>query len=209
MNVHLTPCVKRLQKEIQKLTKDPPPPEVVIKPDHVDIMKWYFVFHNLDGKFTNGQYYGSIEFPQDYPSKAPKFKIFTPNGRFETNKYLCTTFSSYHNDQWSPLWNTSKMVLGLLSFFTQSTKDSKTQGVGRMISTIAQIKTLANNSKEYNAKDPIFQKIFPELIDESYLYREIDAFFEKLTDKQKEYLKFKFEKKTKEPMESSKEGLTS
>lgn len=34
--------------------------------------------------------------PEDYPFSPPKLRFFTPNGRFETNKDICTTFTNFH-----------------------------------------------------------------------------------------------------------------
>ncbi len=181
-------AVKRLQKELQKLNDNPPPPEVVLRPDDVDIFTWYFVFHKLDGDFTGGQYLGKMVFPKNYPDSAPKLYMITPSGRFQVNTTLCTTFSSYHNDQWSPLWDGNKMAVALLSFFTQPISDDNTRGIGRIISTPDQRKKFAKESRVFNSNNKIFIKLFSDLISEETNYEFINDFIANLSDDEIEYL---------------------
>ena len=55
----------------------------IAKPDAEDIKKWYFIVFGVDTKpFDTGFYLGRIEFPHEYPSKAPKIFMMTENGRF-------------------------------------------------------------------------------------------------------------------------------
>ena len=41
----------------------------------------------------------------------------TPNGRFQPNQRICTSFSDYHPELWDPSWNVETIVLGLISFW--------------------------------------------------------------------------------------------
>ena len=69
-----------------------------------------------DCAFEGGVYHGKIVFPNDYPMKPPAIYMLTPNGKFQTNVRLCLTMSDYHPESWSPLWTTSTVLIGLLSF---------------------------------------------------------------------------------------------
>lgn len=55
-------------------------------------------------------------FPIEYPMKPPSILMFTPSGRFEVNKPICTSFSNYHPETWNPLWGVESIVIGLISF---------------------------------------------------------------------------------------------
>ena len=48
--------------------------------------------------------------------KPPQLLMFTPNGRFQPNKPICTSFSNYHPETWNPLWGVESIVIGFISF---------------------------------------------------------------------------------------------
>jgi len=37
--------------------------------------------------------------------QPPDIKMMTPNGRFEVGKKICTTFTSFHKESWSPIYD--------------------------------------------------------------------------------------------------------
>lgn len=67
---------------------------------------------------------GKIICPPEYPAKAPKVIVLTPNGRFHTwNEGICLSISDYHPESWNPVWKFSQIVVGLTSFW-QTTEDT-------------------------------------------------------------------------------------
>jgi len=82
-----------------------------------NIFVWDFLIFGLqECDYQGGFYHGRINFPSEYPMKPPKLLMFTPNGRFQTNKPICTSFSNYHPETWNPLWGVESIVIGFISF---------------------------------------------------------------------------------------------
>ena len=50
----------------------------------------------MNDEYQGGLYHGKIIFPIEYPNKAPKLIFITPNGRFDVNKEICLSFTSFH-----------------------------------------------------------------------------------------------------------------
>lgn len=90
-------------------------------PDPEDIYKWWYVIWNLDMKpYKGGFYMGYITCPDDYPAKAPKINLITPNGRFRTHDKqdgICLSISHYHPESWNPAWKVNQIVIGLQTFW--------------------------------------------------------------------------------------------
>ncbi len=87
-----------------------------------------------------------IQLSPRYPLAPPDFYFLTPNGRFEINKKLCFSNSSFHGETWSPIWNIRTIVLGFLSFFLEE----DTKGVGHLITAKEVKEEYARTSKHYN-----------------------------------------------------------
>jgi ubiquitin-conjugating enzyme E2 J2 len=81
---------------------------------------------NLDGDYLGGVYLGKLILPIEYPLKPPSLQMVTPNGRFKTDENICMSFTKYHPESWSPLWNIENMITGLISFMLD---DKDTQGI--------------------------------------------------------------------------------
>merc|ERR1712029_657408 len=90
-------------------------------PDPEDIYKWWYVIYNLDmDPYRGGFYMGYITCPDDYPAKAPKINLITPNGRFRTHDKqdgICLSISHYHPESWNPAWKVNQIVIGLQTFW--------------------------------------------------------------------------------------------
>lgn len=161
---------KRLTKEIQLYQKDNfILPNLILKPSD-DMSIWYFIVYDLkDTEYDNGVYLGKCILPPKYPFKAPDFQFLTPSGRFEINKKLCTSFTGYHQDLYSPSWNVASMCAGLISFMTDDSTKIESKGIGGIDSTIDVKKKIARDSRDY-IKDnknifDIFEKYFKEYYD--------------------------------------------
>lgn len=89
-----------------------------------------------------------IQLPQDYPYSPPDFIMLTPNGRFAVGAKICTSFSSFHPETWSPAYTLTTLLLSFISFFA----DENSPGLGMVLMSSAQRKHLAALSVVWGAK---------------------------------------------------------
>ena len=160
---------KRIRNEIKMYEREKFMfPNVLLRPDQSDLKKWYFVIHSLDGDYTHGFYFGIIMLSEDYPLKPPDFKIFTPSGRFEVNKKICTSFTGFHSSEHAASQNIVTLSQGIISFMT----DDNETGIGSITlrgtteekEEIRKIRRMyACNSMDWNRKNELFSKVFSEI----------------------------------------------
>ena len=87
-------AAKRLMREYKKLIQEPVPNIFAVYSPN-NILVWHFILYNLDHvDYKDGVYHGKILFPKEYPMKPPDVIFVTPNGRFQTDKKICTSFTS-------------------------------------------------------------------------------------------------------------------
>lgn len=88
----------------------------ILKPSLECKYIWYFKIFNLSGtNYENGEYYGKIILPFEYPFKEPEFIILNENGRIISG----FNFKIY-NDRWSPRIMLHDLLLTLISIMTDS-----------------------------------------------------------------------------------------
>lgn len=153
--------LKKINNEIKKYAKeDFKFPNLILRPQENNLIEWYFLIYDLkDTPFENGYYFGQILLNENYPLKAPDFIVKTPNGRFEINKKICTSFSAFHNNEFTTTWNILTMMEGLISFFTEDNKELQ-KGIGFIDTSIEEKKILASQSKDWNLNNETFKTIF-------------------------------------------------
>jgi|TARA_B110000977_G_scaffold5843_1_gene8228 ubiquitin-conjugating enzyme E2 J2 len=155
-------AVQRLQKELRLLSKDPLP-FITARPDTKNILVWHYVLVGDEAsEFKGGQYHGKVTFPSQYPFRPPSIVMVTPSGRFQSNTRLCLSMSDYHPETWNPSWSVTSILAGLQSFFYETT-----QTTGSVNSCKSERAKLALTSKAFNARNPTFRKVFPELVEVS------------------------------------------
>uniref|UniRef100_A0A6C0JC71 UBC core domain-containing protein n=1 Tax=viral metagenome TaxID=1070528 RepID=A0A6C0JC71_9ZZZZ len=157
MNIFIN---KRLINEYKQILESPIE-NIETHPTEDNILKWYYLLKPNSGDYQNGQYLGTLEFPEEYPMKPPKITMITPNGRFETNTRLCLSISDFHPETWNPSWNVETILIGLISFMLS---EEYTEG------TIGSIKDTSENRRKYAIESIQFNKeniIFKELFIES------------------------------------------
>jgi ubiquitin-conjugating enzyme E2 J2 len=156
-------CQKRLNKEIQMYSQENFKfPNLLLRPNYDNLLIWHFIVYDLqDTPYAGGYYFGKIVLPNDYPLKAPDFYFLTPNGRFETNRKICTTFSAYHQDTYTSTWNVLTMMEGMISFMTDEDHQG---GIGSLTTSMSQRQTLAQQSKDWNLQQQDFRKVFPDFL---------------------------------------------
>jgi ubiquitin-conjugating enzyme E2 J2 len=124
-------------------------------------LTFHYVLEGAQGTpYEGGFYHGLLRFPSEYPFKPPSVLMITPNGRFEVNQRLCFSMSDYHPESWNPVWSHDKILIGLLSFM------SETASTAGSINTSDDTKRdLATSSLAFNCKNEHFCKLFPELVE--------------------------------------------
>ena len=139
-------CKKRIQKEYDELKLNQLP-NIKIACDLNNQLDWYCMIYDLnEEEYKNGQYIFNIKMSPNYPFDPPEFYFLTPNGRFDIDKKLCFSNSSYHKESWSPLWTIKTIILGFLSFFLEK----KSSGIGHLVTSMDEKKIFAEKSQEYN-----------------------------------------------------------
>lgn len=156
-------CQKRLRREIEMYSQENFRfPNLILRPDDSNLLLWYFIVCDIkDTPYEGGYYFGKISLPSEYPLKAPDFIFITPNGRFETNRKICTTFSAYHQDTYTSTWNVLTMMEGMISFMTE---DDKT-GIGSISTSDTERRHLAQRSIGWNSENVEFKRVFPDFED--------------------------------------------
>jgi len=151
---------KRVTKEIQLYQKDNFSfPNLILQPCE-SLDTWYFIIHDLkDTDYEGGIYLGKVLLPPKYPFKAPDFQFITQSGRFEINKKICTSFTGFHNELYSPSWNIASMCAGLTSFMTDpDTIESK--GLGGILMSKQERQQIAKGSGIAIKTNEIYLKHF-------------------------------------------------
>ena len=116
-------AIKRINKELQDLGKDPPAGCSAGPIDESDLYTWQAsIVGPDDSPYAGGVFFLNIHFPTDYPFKPPKItfssKIYHPN--INSNGSICLDILK---DQWSPALTISKVLLSISSLLTDANPD--------------------------------------------------------------------------------------
>ncbi len=108
---------------------------------------WYFLIVGQVGSdYEGGHFIGILEHSQDYPNKGPMYSMITPNGRFEPNRKICTSNSSFHPESWSNTWNIHTILIAFYSLF----REDRDSGLGHIRMARDERMVLSRNSIEFN-----------------------------------------------------------
>jgi len=115
-------AMKRIQKELQDLAKDPPS-SCSAGPENDDLFHWQAtIMGPPDSPYQGGVFFLQIFFPTDYPFRPPKVnfttRIYHPN--INSNGSICLDILK---DQWSPALTISKVLLSICSLLTDPNPD--------------------------------------------------------------------------------------
>jgi len=146
---------RRLLREYKGIRKDPIE-FIETQPLETNILEWHFVITGNDDPYTNGKYHGILEFPDNFPMKPPSIKMLTPSGRFEINKRICLSMSDFHKELWNPSWTVEKILIGLMSFMYEDSRES----IGSIVDTRANRRKYAAASPYFNAQNEIYVELF-------------------------------------------------
>ncbi len=144
---------KRFSNEIKKIRNEPLG-YITAYPKADDPFIWYIlVVGQVGSEYEGGHFIGVISHARNYPDGAPTYTMLTPNGRFEPNKKICTSNSSFHNESWSSTWNIHSILIGFNSMWM----DDRDSGLAHIRLSKDDRLVLARNSIEWN------QRNFPEI----------------------------------------------
>ncbi|AYU82930.1 putative ubiquitin-conjugating enzyme e2 [Leishmania major strain Friedlin] len=116
-------ALRRIQKELKDLEKDPPANTSGGPVSESDLFNWKAtIIGPEDSPYAGGLFFLNIHFPSDYPFKPPKLqfttKIYHPN--INNNGGICLDILK---DQWSPALTISKVLLSVCSLLTDPNPD--------------------------------------------------------------------------------------
>ena len=108
--------MKRLMRE-HKQMRDKPVREYVAYPLEDNLLEWHFTMRGPeDTPYAGGFYHGRVLVPSNYPFAPPDVVLLTPNGRFELDKRICLSISSYHPEHWQSTWGIATVLHALREF---------------------------------------------------------------------------------------------
>ncbi|KAI0996612.1 hypothetical protein K3495_g11572 [Podosphaera aphanis] len=137
---------KRLTREYQAISQNPPP-YIVAHPSEANILEWHYILTGPpDTPYHNGQYWGTLIFPPNYPFAPPAIRMHTPSGRFQPSTRLCLSISDFHPKSFNPAWEVSTILIGLLSFMT-----SEEMTTGSVGATESERKWAAGKTRWWNS----------------------------------------------------------
>ena len=113
---------KRINKELQDLSKDPPS-SCSAGPVGDDLFHWQStIMGPKDSPYENGIFFLNINFPTDYPFKPPKVQFTTKiyHCNVNSNGSICLDILQ---SQWSPALTISKVLLSVCSLLTDPNPD--------------------------------------------------------------------------------------
>lgn len=137
---------KRLTREYKSIAENPPP-YITAHPSETNILEWHYIITGPENTpYHNGQYWGTLMFPPNYPFAPPAIRMHTPSGRFQPSSRLCLSISDFHPRSFNPAWEVSTILIGLLSFMT-----SEEMTTGSVSASQAERKFLAARSRWWNS----------------------------------------------------------
>ena len=144
-------AAKRIQRELTDFKMSPPPFVPKMAVDEVNMRHLYFLIEGpSDSPYIGGEYVLRVELPNDYPMSAPVLRMLTPSGRFEVDKAICTTFTHFHPESWSPTYNFTNILVSFVSFMLETQGQGMALSIGGTFATEDAKKEFALASKKWN-----------------------------------------------------------
>lgn len=116
-------ATKRITKELQDLSKDPPANCSAGPSSQTDLFAWTAsIIGPADTPYAGGVFHLKIDFPADYPFKPPKLAFTTKiyHCNVNANGSICLDILQ---SQWSPALTIGKVLLSICSLLTDPNPD--------------------------------------------------------------------------------------
>ncbi|CAG2182940.1 unnamed protein product, partial [Oppiella nova] len=116
-------AINRLAKELEDMARNPPI-ELSVGPVADDLFHWEGVLHGpLDSPYEGGLFRFRVDFPNDYPNKAPKIRFISPvfHPNISRNGDICVDFLQ---KQWSSAYTLTQAMLSISSLLTDPNTSS-------------------------------------------------------------------------------------
>lgn len=136
---------RRVTGEIMKMKKELPMQCIGFYVDESNLHDFYFLCILDEAPFTGGEYIVHFHLSDKYPFAPPVYRIWTPNGRFSTQKTICNDFSHFHPSSYPATVSLSTLV----TMFVRHMQ-SDDSGVGAISSSPEEKKVFASQSIEAN-----------------------------------------------------------
>lgn len=92
-----------------------------------------------------------IALPTDYPLAPPSLRCLTPSGRFQVGSQICTTFTAFHPESWSPLYTFESILISLISLMADD-RETRHLGAVHPLPPAGERRALAAASRDHNAR---------------------------------------------------------
>lgn len=128
---------KRLLKEYQQLSRDPPPGVVAGPVSEEDLFVWDCLLEGPDGTpYENGVFSATLKFPLDYPLSPPLLKFTPPllHPNIYADGTVCISIlhppgedpNQYERpeERWSPVQSIEKILLSVISMLAEPNPES-------------------------------------------------------------------------------------
>ena len=115
-------ALRRIEKELIDLKRDPPS-NCSAGPEGSDIYTWKAcIFGPDDSPYVGGVFILTIQFPVDYPFRAPHIQFKTPiyHPNINSSGLICLDILK---GQWSPALTIGKVLLSICSLLTDPNPD--------------------------------------------------------------------------------------
>jgi ubiquitin-conjugating enzyme E2 D/E len=115
-------AMRRIERELQDLRKDPPS-SCSAGPAGSDLFRWEGCIFGPEGSpYHGGVFKLTIQFPVDYPFRAPHVQFSTPiyHPNINSSGMICLDILK---TQWSPALTISKVLLSISSLLTDPNPD--------------------------------------------------------------------------------------
>lgn len=116
-------ATKRINKELQDLTREPPANMSAGPASSTDLFSWEATIQGPnDTPYAGGVFFLRIAFPTDYPFKPPKVQFLTKiyHCNVNQNGSICLDILQ---SQWSPALTIGKVLLSICSLLTDPNPD--------------------------------------------------------------------------------------
>jgi ubiquitin-conjugating enzyme E2 J2 len=140
---------RRVQRDTRNFLTTPPEFTSGIHVDPTNMRKVYFRISGIPAPspYEGGEYIVRLDLPEDYPMMPPNIVMLTPTGRFIVGSKICTSFTAFHKDSWTPMYDFTAILRSFVSFMLD---DEETGHVGYSRGTDESRRKMAAESAAWN-----------------------------------------------------------